>query len=136
MVTLLRAGVSSAMWCSQPSTIQPRTPPARARGGLSLEISSVEWPHAYKKRGGLDDDGDGDESSSRIKALTENFIGSRGRIHIATLVYAQNDINENFASFEHAAVALMWNGSGVGKIVKDYRLKKGLSMLGNAWECL
>jgi hypothetical protein len=27
----------------------------------------------------------------------------------------------------------MWSGSGVGKIAKDYRAKKGVPMLGNAF---
>ena len=115
------------------SAIEPRTPPPKARGGLSLEISSAERPRTFKKRAGPDDGDDGDDSTSRIKVLTEKFIGSRGRIHIATLVYVQNDINENVASPVHAAVAVMWHGSGVGKIAKDYRFKKGLSMLGFAF---
>ena len=28
----------------------------------------------------------------------------------------------------------MWSGSGVGKIAKDYKIKKKVSMLGNAFE--
>ena len=62
--------------------------------------------------------------SDRIKVLTTNFVDSKGRIHTCTLVYVQRDTNENLATSEHAAVAVMWSGSGVGKIAKDYRAKK------------
>ena len=69
-----------------------------------------------------------------IKVPTETFVGSRGRLHNATMLYVQEDINESFADSEHVAVALMWSGSGVGKIAKDYKIKKKVSMLGNAFE--
>jgi hypothetical protein len=72
--------------------------------------------------------------SERIKVLTNNFVGTKGRVHTVALVYVQRDINENFATSEHAAVAVMWSGSGVGKITKDHRSKKGVSMLGNAFD--
>ena len=59
---------------------------------------------------------------------------AHGRIHNTTLVYVQEDINESFATSEHAAVALMWSGSSVGKIAKDCKIKKKVSMLGNAFD--
>ena len=133
MVTVLRVELSCEIWCSQGGPSQPRTPPAKARTGLKIEISSTERHRLYKKRGAPTDDGDDDSSSTRIKVLTEKFVGTKGRIRIVSLVYVRNDINQNVSTSEHAAVAVMWSGSGVGKIAKDYRLKKGISMLGNAF---
>ena len=119
----------------QAASPQPRTPTRKARPGLHLEVSSAtRAPRAFKKRGAFGDDDDGDAESDRIKTLKESFVGSHGRIHKITLVYVQQDINESFANSEHAAVALMWSGSGVGKIAKDYKTKKKVSMLGNAFE--
>ena len=119
----------------QAASPQPRTPTRKARPGLHLEVSSAtRAPRNYKKRGAFGSDDDGDAESDRIKILTESFVGSRGRIHNLTMLYVQEDINESFADSEHAAVALMWSGSGVGKIAKDYKIKKKVSMLGNAFE--
>ena len=104
----------------QAASSQPRTPTRKARPGLHLEVSSAtRAPRAFKKRGAFGSDDDGDAESDRIKVLTESFVGSRGRIHNLTMLYVQEDINESFADSEHAAVALMWSGSGVGKIAKD-----------------
>ena len=119
----------------QAASPQPRKPTRKARPGLHLEVSSAtRAPRAFKKRGAFGDDDDGDAESDRIKTLTESFVGSRGRVHNLTLLCVQEDINESFADSEHAAVALMWSGSGVGKIAKDYKIKKKVSMLGNAFE--
>ena len=105
----------------QAASPQPRTPTRKARPGLHLEVSSAtRAPRAFKKRGAFGSDDDGDAESDRIKTLTESFVGSRGWIHNLTMLYVQEDINESFADSEHAAVALMWSGSGVGKIAKDY----------------
>ena len=112
---------------------QPRTPTRPARSGLGIEVpSATRDPRAFNKRraGAVDDDSDPD----RVKTLKEPFVGSHGRIHVVSLLYVQKDINESFGSSEHAAVALMWSGSGVGKIAKDYKIKKKVSMLGNAFE--
>ena len=117
------------MYCSQGAKAPPCTPPAKARGGLSIEISSSERPRKYRKEGGTDGAGAGNASSSRINVISRNFVGQRGRIHFVTLLYVQNDIKEPFDTSEHAAVAMMWHGPGVGKIAKDYRAKKKVSML-------
>ena len=112
---------------------QPRTPTRQARSGLGLEVpSATRDPRAFNKRraGAVDDDSD----PERVKTLKESFVGSHGRIHVVSLLYVQKDINESFGSSEHAAVALMWSGSGVGKIAKDYKIKKKVSMIGNAFE--
>jgi hypothetical protein len=119
----------------QAASPQPRTPTRQARPGLHLEVSSAtRAPRIYKKRGAFGSDDDGDAESDRIKVLTETFVGSRGRLHNVTMLYVQEDINESFVDSEHMAVALMWSGSGVGKIAKDYKIKKKVSMLGNAFE--
>ena len=135
MVTLFCLEIVASILCSQAASPQPRTPTRQARPGLHLEVSSAtRAPRAFKKRGAFGSDDDGDAESDRIKVLTESFVGSRGRIHNLTMLYVQEDINESFADSEHAAVALMWSGSGVGKIAKDYKIKKKVSMLGNAFE--
>jgi hypothetical protein len=131
---VLRLELSCEIWCSQGAQSQPQTPPPKARSGLNLEISTTQRHRLYKKRGAPTDGGDDDNSSDRIKVLTEKFVGVKGRIHTVSLVYDQRDINENFSTSEHAAVAVVWSGSGVGKIAKDYRAKKGVSMLGNAFD--
>ena len=120
----------------QAASPQPRTPTRPPRPGLHLEVSSATRapPRAFKKRGAFGDDDDADAESDRIKTLKEYFVGSRGRIHNITLVYVQEDINQSLANSEHVAVALMWSGSGVGKIAKDYKIKKKVSMLGNAFD--
>ena len=99
-------------------SLRPRALPARSRSVARSEATTTATP----------------SPTASIKVLTESFVGSRGRIHNATMLYVQEDINESFADSEHAAVALMWSGSGVGKIAKDYKIKKKVSMLGNAFE--
>ena len=132
LCSVWNCGLNTVLQAASP---QPRTPTRKARPGLHLEVSSAtRAPRAFKKRGAFGDDDDGDAESDRIKTLTESFVGSRGRVHNLTLLYVQEDINESFANSEHAAVALMWSGSGVGKIAKDYKIKKKVSMLGNAFE--
>ena len=119
----------------QAAPAQPQTPTREARTGLHLEVSSAtRAPRAFKKRGASGADDDDGPSPDRIKTLKESFVGSHGRIRNLTLLYVQEDINESFGSSEHAAVALMWSGSGVGKIAKDYKIKKKVSMIGNAFE--
>ena len=119
----------------QAASPQPRTPTRPARPGLYLEVSSAtRAPCAFRKRGAFGDDIDENTESDRIKTLKESFVGSHGRVHNLTLLYVQEDINESFANSEHAAVALMWSGSGVGKIAKDCKIKKKVSMLGNAFD--
>ena len=119
----------------QAASLQPRTPTRPARPGQHLEVSSAtRAPRAFRKRGAFGDDDDENTESDRIKTLKESFVGSPGRVHNLTLLYVQQDINESFTNSEHAAVALMWSGSGVGKIAKDYKIKKKVSMLGNAFD--
>ena len=119
----------------QAASPQPRTPTRPARPGLYLEVSSAtRAPCAFRKRGAFGGDIDENTESDRIKTLKESFVGSHGRVHNLTLLYVQEDINESFANSEHAAVALMWSGSGVGKIAKDCKIKKKVSMLGNAFD--
>ena len=102
---------------------------------MHIEVSSAtRGPRPFKKRGSSAADGGDDTSSDRVKILSENFIGSRGRNHHLTKLYVQKDINESFATSENAAVALVLSGSGMGKIAKDYKSNKGVSMLGNAWD--
>ena len=102
-------------------SLRPRALPTPSRNAEHLELTTTTTPRPT--------------ASSRL-SRSPSSAHRAGSTTSRCSTFRGVSTRVSLRRSEHAAVALMWSGSGVGlgKIAKDCKIKKKVPMLGNAFD--